>query len=87
MTNMTDKYYKIQMKAVDKNLSSLEPWLDDLNTPEIKGKKGTKHYKTLAGAKKAYPRISWGLRHRKRIVKVYGKKSETVYQSDRVFNK
>jgi hypothetical protein len=85
---MTDVYYKIKMKAVDKAYDgSSQSWIDDLNTPPAKGKKGTKHYKTLAEAKKAYNKNTWGLRHIKRIVKVSGGKSDTIYQSDRVFNK
>jgi hypothetical protein len=65
-------YYKIRLRAKIKG----HTWTDDYNTPgEKRGQ--TKRYKTLAEAKKAMKKNTWGIPHEKKIVYVKTKKKKS----------
>ena len=63
-------YYKIMLKPKRGG-----NWMDDYNTP---GKTGqTKRYRSLALAKKAMRRNTWGIPHVKKIVYVKNRTQRT----------
>lgn len=67
-------YYKIRLRA--KAGKFKRTWTDDYNTPgEKRGQ--TKRYKTLAEAKKAMKKNTWGIPHEKKIVYVKSKKKRS----------